>query len=106
MVVPLEQARFRIDELHLDRLQIVEAEIGALEDRLAAGEGGFQERRDVAGAVVESGPIGVAAIIGIAELVRRLAVPADAARKGQEIGRPACRGRVCQYGLTPGGTGS
>src|SRR3546814_5107945 len=46
MVVPLEQARLRIDELHLDRLEIIEAEIGALENRLAAGEGRLGQRRD------------------------------------------------------------
>src|SRR3546814_2702395 len=84
MVVPLSQSRLRIDQLHLDRLQVCKAEIGALEDQLAAGEGGLQQRRDVAGAVVEARPVRVAAIMGIAELVCRLAVTADAARKGEE----------------------
>src|SRR3546814_20107794 len=84
MVVPLEQARLRIDQLHLDRLQVCKAEIGALEDRLAAGEGGLQQWRDVAGAVVEARTVRVAAIMGIADLVCRLAFPADSARKSVE----------------------
>src|SRR3546814_4023546 len=69
------------------------AEIRALEDRSAAGGGRGEQFRNVAGAVIEAGPVGIAAIIGIAELVRRLAVPADAAREGQEGLARACLGR-------------
>ena len=84
MVVLLQQRGFGVYQLHLDRFQIVLAVIGALQDWLAAGKSSFQQRRNIAGAVVEPRPVGVAAIIGIAELVRRLAVPADAAAEGQE----------------------
>ena len=66
MVILLEQRRFGIDQFHLDRFQIVLREIGAFQDRFAAVQRGLQQRRNVARAVVESGPVGVAAIIGIA----------------------------------------
>src|SRR3546814_7462765 len=84
MVVLLKQRRRRIDEVHRDRFEVAGAEIRALEDRSAAGERRGERFRNIAGAVIEAGPVGIAAIIGIAELVRRLAVPADAAREGQE----------------------
>src|SRR3546814_10397017 len=51
----------------------------------------------MAGVVIEAVPVGSAAIIGIAELVRRLAVPADAAREGQEGLARACLGRQIDY---------
>ena len=84
MIILLQQRRLGVDQFHLDRLEVGRREIGAFEDRLAAGERSLEQRRNVAGAVVETGPVGVAAIIGIAKLVRRLAVPADPAAEGQE----------------------
>src|SRR3546814_5449188 len=81
MIMLLEQRRRRIDQVHRDRFEVGAAEIGALQNWFAAGERRGKRRRNVARAVVESGPVTVAAIIGIAELVRRLAIPADAARQ-------------------------
>src|SRR3546814_9770122 len=70
MVVLLKQRRRRIDEVHRDRFEVAGAEIRALEDRSAAGERRGERFRNIAGAVIEAGPVGIAAIIGIAELVR------------------------------------
>src|SRR3546814_15752467 len=66
--------------------------MGSLQNWFVACGGRGKRRRNVARAVVESGPVTGAAIIGIAELVRRLAIPADAARQRHKRFARARRG--------------
>src|SRR5690606_18547798 len=56
----------------------------AATDPLAAGEEAGQRRRNVALAVVDPGPVGLAAVVRVAELTGRFRVPRTADGPGEE----------------------
>ena len=85
VIVALDDRVAAVDQLAGDRLGVDVARA----DPLAAGEEARQRRRDVALAVVEAGPVGLAAVVGVAELEGGLGVPraADADREEGFVGR-------------------
>src|SRR3546814_17733145 len=66
MVVPLEQARLRIDHRHLDRLQVFKADRGDLEARLAVCQLALQHRPALAGHGIAAIPDRVALTCSLA----------------------------------------
>ena len=93
--IALQQRCFCVDQAGADILQIFIGEGGAALNTRTAVERGLQDIGDVACAIVKTGPVGRAAIIGIAKLAGGFRVDADAQTGGQEIlFRQGCGGKV------------
>uniref|UniRef100_A0A0N4ZD69 LigA n=1 Tax=Parastrongyloides trichosuri TaxID=131310 RepID=A0A0N4ZD69_PARTI len=82
-LLTLHQTQRRIDHRAAHPLQLGGREVGHV-DLLAGAEGQVDRPRNLAGLVVEAGPVGVRAVIDQVVAARRLGVATDARLEGQE----------------------